>query len=133
MASRADAEACSDQVYLQRKSVFDEFEHGVVLSLAEQDWSACQKSDGRSNALERLARLRELFHADDFSLGNSKLELMRLSRNPKFRNYPENARWEINGVLFATIHLPASNNRFRSQKPGAIANLKTAKSPIEIG
>lgn len=112
---KSNAEACSDQVYLQRKNVFEGFEHGVVFSLAEQDWSACQKSDGRSNAVERLARLRELFYADEFSLGNSKLELIRLSRNPKFRNYPENARWEINGVLFATIHLPASNNRFRAE------------------
>lgn len=105
-------EPCSDQIYQQHRSWFDEAENGVIVNLAAQDWSECQKSDGNSNAVERLTRLRELFFADDLSLGKSKIELNRQSLNPKFRNYPENARWEINGVLFATVNLPADNNRY---------------------
>ncbi|MBI3230024.1 MAG: hypothetical protein HYZ45_07585 [Burkholderiales bacterium] len=110
---KANGEPCSDSLFQQRKSFLDEMENGIVLSVAAQDWSECQKGDGSSNAIERLARLRELFFADEFSLGNSKLEVARQSINPKFRNFPENARWQINGVLFATINLPANNNRYR--------------------
>lgn len=109
---KAANQPCGDQIYQQHRSWFDDVENGVVVNLAAQDWSDCQKSDGYSNAVERLTRLRELFFSDEFSLGKSRIELSRQSLSPKFRNYPENARWEINGVLFATIHLPADNNRF---------------------
>ncbi len=109
---KATREACSDQLYQQRKSVLDEIDSSVILNLAAQDWSECLSQDGSSNAIERLSRLRELFFSDEFSLGTRRLELSRLSLNPKFRNFPENARWEINGVLYATIHLPANNNRY---------------------
>ncbi len=109
---KASSEVCSDPLFQQRKSVLDEIDNSVVLNLAGQDWSECLAQDGGSNALERLARLRELFFSDEFSLGARKLEMSRLSLSPKFRNFPENARWEINGVLYATIHLPANNNRY---------------------
>jgi hypothetical protein len=36
----------------------------MIVSLAGSDWSACINSSGRSNAIERLNRLRELFYVD---------------------------------------------------------------------
>ena len=65
-------------------------------------------------ALERLARLRELFFSDDFSQGGSRIPLIRQSTTPKFRSYVENARWEFDDILFATINLPANNNHYLS-------------------
>lgn len=50
---------------------------------------------------------------DEFSIGTSRLPLLRQSATAKFRNYAENSRWEVGGVMFATINLPANNNHYR--------------------
>ncbi len=105
-------ENCTDTVYLDRKILFDGAKNGLVVSLAGADWTGCRSSSGRTAAIERLNRLRELFFAEDFSFGASKIPLSRQSSAPKFRSYAENARWEFGPVLFATLNLPADNNHF---------------------
>jgi hypothetical protein len=87
----------------------------MVVSLAGSDWSACLNSAGRSNAIERLNRLREVFYVDSESLGARKLQVTRLSSTAKFRSYAENSHWEYGKVLFATINLPANNNHYRPE------------------
>lgn len=109
---KAASESCSDRLYNQRKELLGDSVPPLVLSLAASDWSACKNSAGRSNAIERLNRLREVFFADDNALGKRKLDLSRLSSNAKFRSYAENAHWEYGKVLFATINLPANNNHY---------------------
>ncbi len=99
-------ETCTEALYQQRRDWFDASEHSVIVSLAASDWLSC----GNTNPLHEL-RVR-LFDGD-FSLGASKLPLTRLAVNRKFRRYVENARWELNGILFATINLPAGNNHYR--------------------
>jgi hypothetical protein len=56
-----------------------------------------------------------LFFADEFSFGASKIPMTRLSASAKFRNYAENARWEIGDIMFATVNLPANNNHYRTE------------------
>lgn len=109
---KAARESCSDNLYQQRKTIFDASDSPLVVSLAASDWSACKNSAGRSAAIERLGRLREVFFSDSASLGQHKLDLFRLSSTASFRSYAENAHWEVGGVLFATINLPANNNHF---------------------
>lgn len=111
---KSPIEPCSDELYAQRRALLGQAKHGVVVSLAESDWGGCRYRDGRTAALERLHRLRELLFADDLSFGASKIPLHRQSANPKFRDYAENARWEIGGIMFATLNLPANNNRYLS-------------------
>ena len=105
-------ENCSDNLYLERKILFDGAKNGLIVSLAGADWTGCRNVTGRSAAIERLNRLRELFFAEDFSFGASKLPMSRQSNAAKFRGYAENARWEFGPVLFATVNLPADNNHF---------------------
>lgn len=111
---RAD-EPCTDQLYRHRMDLLDSAKNGLILSLTAGDWSECKNASGRSTAVERLSRLRELFFVDEFSLGASKIPLMRQSNAPKFRSYVENARWEVGNILFATINLPADNNHYRME------------------
>jgi hypothetical protein len=111
---KSPVESCSDALYQQRRNLIDSAKNGVIVSLAGSDWSDCVHADGRSAALERLNRVRELFFADDFSLGSSRIPVTRQSASIKFRSYAENMRWEINGVGFATINLPANNNHYIS-------------------
>lgn len=105
-------EPCSDKLYLQRKALLNKSDRPLVLVLSGSDWTACRNSAGRSNAIERLNRIREIFYDGQEALGGRLLDLNRQSTITKFRSYSENAYWERSGVLFATINLPASNNHF---------------------
>ena len=109
---KASAEACSDQLLMRRRSLFEQAENGVIVSIAGSDWSACRYEDGQSRAIERLNRIRDLFYSNDFSFGASKLPVARQARIPKFRTYAENLRWEFDGLVFATINVPSDNNRY---------------------
>ena len=112
---KAGSEPCSDKLYAQRRALLDESAPPMIVSLAGSDWSGCLNSAGRSNAIERLNRLRELLYGDAESLGAKRLPVTRLSASAKFRSYAENAHWEHGKVLFATINLPANNNHFRPE------------------
>jgi hypothetical protein len=106
------SEGCGDKLYQKRRDIIDAARRPVILSLAGSDWTGCRNSAGRSNAIERLNRLRELFYPEPESLGKNKLPLTRLSTSTRFRSYAENAHWEVGKVLYATINLPADNNHF---------------------
>lgn len=110
---KANADACTDSVYLRRKSILDSAKNGLLVSLAGSDWTQCVNSRGESIAAERLNRIRELFFVDDFSFGSSRIPVMRQSVSPIFRSYAENMRWHIGNIMFATINLPAPNNHYR--------------------
>lgn len=106
------AEACTDKLYQQRRDLLDEARRPVIVAPAGSDWTDCRNSAGRSNAIERLNRLRELLYPDQSSLGAKKIALTRLSMSPRFRSYAENAHWEVGKVLYATLNLPANNNHY---------------------
>ncbi len=105
-------EPCSDRLYLQRRGLLQESARPLVLVLAGSDWTDCRNSAGRSNAIERLNRIREIYFDGQEALGAKKLDVSRQSTIRKFRSYAENAHWEQDGVLFATLNLPARNNHF---------------------
>lgn len=111
---KSKTEPCTDQLFSRRKALLEDSGHGLILSLSASDWIDCRRSDGRSAAIERLNRIRDLFFADEFSFGSTRIPLVRQSLVPKFRNYGENARWVISDVMFATVNLPAANNHFLS-------------------
>lgn len=112
---KSNTEPCSDKIYASRKALLDEAKNGLVLSLTANDWIDCKRENGKSAAMERLNRLRDLFFADDFSFGASKIAVARQSNTPKFRSYGENARWQLGNIVFATINLPANNNHYRPE------------------
>ncbi|MET0268235.1 MAG: hypothetical protein ABW202_21780 [Duganella sp.] len=112
---KADGEPCSDRLYGGRHALLDASSVPMVVSLAGSDWSGCINSAGRSNAIERLNRLRELFYRDSETLGARRLPVTRLSSTAKFRSYAENAHWQVGKILFATINLPANNNHYRPE------------------
>jgi hypothetical protein len=111
---KSGTEACSDKLYARRKNMLNDADSALIISLTAGDWSECKNTKGKSAALERLDRLREMLFATDTSFGAKKLPLVRQSSSAKFRSYVENTRWEVGTVLFATVHLPANNNRYLS-------------------
>jgi hypothetical protein len=109
---KAADEPCSDALYDQRLAMLSQAKNGVVLSLAGSDWADCKRSNGRTAAMERLTRIRDVYFQDEMSFGATRLPLSRQSTSSKFRSYAENARWEVGNIVFATVNLPAPNNHY---------------------
>ncbi|MGJ9419939.1 hypothetical protein ACHAC9_19635 [Massilia sp. CMS3.1] len=109
---KASGEPCGDTLYQERRDLVDKAKRPVIVLPAGSDWADCRNAAGRTNAVERLNRMRELFHGEPQSLGAQKLPLTRLSMSPRFRSYAENAHWTVDSVLYATVNLPANNNHY---------------------
>lgn len=109
---KAGTESCSDAVYARSRKSLVRAENALIVSLAASDWVNCKAKNGKSIAIDRLNRVRDLFFSDDAAFGNASVALIRQSSSAKFRSYAENARWEYGNILFATINLPADNNHY---------------------
>ncbi len=109
---KAADEPCTDKLYARRKSLLHGAKNGLVVSLAASDWVECKNENGKSTAIGKLNHLRDLFFGDEFSIGATKIPVVRQSSTAKFRSFSENARWEIGDIMFATINLPGNNNHY---------------------
>lgn len=105
-------EACSDKLYQKRRELIDGAKRPIIVLPARSDWTECKNSAGRTNAVDRLNRIREVFYGEPSSLGAHRLTLTRQSMSPRFRSYAENSHWSVGKVLYATVNLPANNNHF---------------------
>ncbi|MGW8393800.1 hypothetical protein [Pseudoduganella sp. HUAS MS19] len=112
---KAADEPCTDSLYQARRDLMNSAERPLVLLPAGSDWTGCRNSNGKSNAIERLNRIRELFFREPDALGKGKLALNRQSSIAKFRDYAENTYWEYENVLFVTLNVPARNNHYRTE------------------
>lgn len=116
---KAANEPCSDKLYLERRKLISSARRPMIVMPSATDWSDCKNSNGRTAAIERLNRVRELYYAEPESLGRRKIEVTRQSANAKFRSYAENMYWVEGNVLYATVNVPANNNHYL---PGAGRN-----------
>lgn len=102
---------CSDELLGERRRLFDASPVPFIFVPGDNEWADCRNPlAGGYDPLERLARLRTLFHAGDESLGRRTIRLARQSADARFAAYRENARWRFGGVLFVTLNIPGSNN-----------------------
>jgi hypothetical protein len=106
---KSSLEACSDALYEERLDLLEQSRHPLLLSLSAADWAECRREDGSSAAQERLARVREWFFSD---LNRNGLNVAQQSQVAQFRSFAENLRWEVRGVMFATLNLPGDNNHY---------------------
>lgn len=109
---KAANEPCTDAVYKRRKALLDEAKNGLIVSLSASDWAECKNAGGKPAAVSKLNFLRELFFTEEFSAGGTKIPLVRQSTIAKFRDFSENARWEVGNTMFATLNLPRNNNHY---------------------
>jgi hypothetical protein len=112
---KSASEPCTDSLYQDRRDLMNSAERPLVLLPAGSDWTECRNSNGKSNAIERLNRIRELFFPEPEALGKGKLALNRQSSIAKFRDYAENTYWEYENVLFVTLNVPAKNNHYLTE------------------
>jgi len=107
---------CSEEVYQWNLRLFQSSAHPLIYVPGDNEWSDCHRTG--ADPLERLARLRAIFHAGDESLGKRRIRLDRQSASPTFAAYRENVRWAHGGVLFVTLNMPGGNNNLGFSRPG---------------
>jgi hypothetical protein len=109
---------CSDELFQRRKEQFDRSAHPLIYTPGDNEWTDCRREHmGAEDPIEKLARLRQVFFADGWSLGREKLAT-EYSRECVERSgatctcpaLPENRRWLRSGVVFATLNVPGSSN-----------------------
>jgi hypothetical protein len=91
---------CEDSRYVQVRGWFKEVKAPFVYTPGDNEWMDCADPAGR------LAFLRNTFFPNDQSLGERTLTVT----NQRARGYPENARWSLGGVVFATLNVPGPND-----------------------
>lgn len=96
--------ACSDSLLTKRFKQFQASVHPFIYTPGDNEWVDC------SNPLARLTKLRSVFFATNRTLGQNTFALRRQSSLAKYSKYRENARWDMGGVTFLTLHIPGSNN-----------------------
>ncbi len=104
--------ACTQETLNLRLAQFNALPHSVIFTPGDNDWTDCHDQDGvkGGDPAAALARLRTMFFDGETSLGGRKLPLTRQSQTPALAKFRENARWDMGGVTFVTIHVTGSNN-----------------------
>lgn len=109
---------CTDELYAATNARLQASPHPLILTPGDNDWTDCRReSNGRMDPVERLAKLREVFFGDAWSLGRARLPLARqdecaerIGTTCRCPGIPENRLWTKNGVVFATLHVVGSND-----------------------
>ena len=75
-----------------------------------RSFEAAYSRKSYDDVIARLADVRRIFFAQAKSLGQKPIALVRQADVSEFKDVVENARWSHRGVLFATVHVPGSQN-----------------------
>lgn len=110
---------CTDDLFMRRRAQFDGSAHPFFLLPGDNDWTDCRReSNGASNPLERLSKLREVFYPAGETLGRNRMAVAELRECVQREGvvcrcpgYPENRYWsDARGATFATLNIQGSNN-----------------------
>lgn len=102
---------CTDAMYLRSRTRFNSLRHPVIYTPGDNEWSDCwEPGSGPFAPRERLAALRRIF----FNPPTRSLGARPIALASQGGEFIENARWEREGIVFATVHLTGSWN---STKP----------------
>ncbi len=84
----------------------------LVYTPGDNEWVDCWRDRaGRQDPLRFLQMIRDRFFAQPRSLGRVPIPLVRQAdEQPAHARYVENALWLQGGMVFATLHVPGSNN-----------------------
>lgn len=89
---------CDDAWLEARRRQFGRILHPFVLLPGDNEWTDCHRTG--FDPLERLAKWRSLFCQP----------VTQLALTRQRGEYCEHVRWEVNGIVFAGVNVPGSNN-----------------------
>jgi hypothetical protein len=122
-------------IYLRQRDHMNSVDGPLVYTPGDNEWTDCHRPGwGDYDPRERLSVLRNLFFAEQTSLGRDPINLERQSDlSPEHAAMAENARWRIDGVLFGTAHVVGSNNGRRGGDAAAIAEYESQTPRTSLG
>lgn len=114
---KSGSSPCTDENFKKVSDQFATFEQPLVYTIGDNEWTDCHREKaGRIDPLERLAKVRSMFFATPGqSLGKNPMPVENQPQvMDRFKATVENARFEKNGVVFATVHVVGSNNNLEA-------------------
>lgn len=99
---------CTDAWFEARQRQYQRLRHPLILLPGDNDWVDCHRSG--FDPMERLNKMRQLFHSGERSIGQRTIRLERQSSNPRFTEYREHVRWIAGDVAFIGLNVQGSNN-----------------------
>jgi hypothetical protein len=110
---KSGQDRCSDALYLRRRALFARFTLPFLIIPGDNDWVDCaRQSNGAYHPLERLTYFRSVFYAQPGHRAPG-FDLERQGAGREHAEQPENMRWTIGKVAFATANVTGSHNGFR--------------------
>ncbi len=117
---KSGGEPISDALLDRIHDYFMTLDGPLIYTPGDNEWTDVhRRSVGGLNPVEWLGKLRTRYFSAEQSLGRTPLPLVTQRRDPAHAFMVENARWSINGVVFATVHVVGSNNNDDPEVPGA--------------
>jgi hypothetical protein len=109
---KSGSEPCSDELLRTRYAQLQRVRTALVYTPGDNEWTDCHRAAaGRFNPLERLAFLRALFFRDPTrTTGLQPFPVESQASVPARREFVENALFERDRVVFATLHIVGSDN-----------------------
>lgn len=104
--------ACTDEILTDQMNYMNSFEAPVLYTPGDNEWADCPRfTDGADDPLERLGFIRKTYFSEpDKSLG----KLAQALEHQAKKGFPENARFNRNGISFITAHIVGSNNNMQA-------------------
>lgn len=111
---KAAGESCSDALLRRKFAALERLALPWLYTPGDNDWTDCHVGGaGRFNPLERLQFLRRMhFGNGERAHGPGAFALASQGGQRGFEAFVENARFELDGVVFATLHLVGSDNGY---------------------
>jgi hypothetical protein len=99
---------CTDAWFEARQRQFQRLRHPFIFLPGDNDWVDCHRSG--FDPMDRLNKMRQLFHSGDSSIGQRTIVLERQSSDARFAEYREHVRWFAGNVVFIGLNVQGSNN-----------------------
>jgi len=107
--------------YTRVRDAFDAMETPLVYTPGDNEWTdVIRESNGSQDQIVWLTHIRKLFFQKEESRGRHPMPLVTQRHDEQFARFVENARWEHEGVVFATVHAVGSRNNNQPNVPGAV-------------
>lgn len=122
--TKAGRGACSDQRLIEQLDYLNSFESAVVYTPGDNEWTDCHReAAGSMDPLDRLAFIRKSYFEEpgrSFGMKPMPVESQAEVMADAFAGYPENIRFEMDGVHFVVTHVVGSNNNFEARSMSAV-------------
>jgi len=115
-----DGPCTDDNLYTPALANFNKLNQPLIWLPGDNDWTDCwgrygagTSAPGADDPIERLQHERDLFTANNYSLGKRKLRLTRQSSaGGPYAIYRENVRWKHGPVVFIGLNVQGSNDNY---------------------